>query len=152
MAVSHGRTAYFAVGTPSGGAVTPLSAYTNGVSGLPGDQDLGAVAAFGDYGYTQLPGLQNGAFTSEHPMNTNTSGTTTAWSWLSGFQSIQRTYASATYSIQYGPAGSTAGYPLVTCNALIKNIALNTKVTDPNAFTVSWQVTGSTGVTVGVLS
>lgn len=152
MPIGHGRKLYFAVSTPAGGALTALTNYTKEVNGLPGEQDLGDVTVAGNVGHTSFPGLQKASFSSVHVLETSTTATT-AWAWLSAFQSLQQTYASTSWGISFAPNGTTAGYPMMTCNALIKTLSMPVKVTDPNTFTVNWEMTsGTTGMVVGVAS
>ena len=148
MALTHGRNLYFAVSTPSGGAMAAISAFTTEVSGLPGEQDLGDITVAGNVGYSYYPGLQKASFTSGHVLDAVAAG---AWDKFKSFQSLQQTNPTTPWGIQFGPAGSTAALPLITLNALIKSIAFSAKPTDPNIFSVSWDMNaGTTGVTVGV--
>ena len=150
MAISHGRKLYFNIAsTPSGGATLNLSTFTQEVSGLPGDQDLGDVTVAGNVGHVSYPGLQNTTFTTKMLFD---DGASASWAVLGAFQSLQQTYPTVPWAVQYGPRGSTAAYPLITCSCWIKSIAIPAKVTDPNFMNVSWTVTGSTGVTVGVVT
>jgi len=152
MSLSHGRSLYFALSTPSGGASASYSTSTKEVTGLPGEQDLGDTTVAGNVGHTSYPGLQNVSFTSQHVFDSASTGTT-VWGTVGNFQSIQQTYPTVPYGISFGPKGTTAGYPLMTCNAWIKSISMSAKVTDPNSFTINWQMTaGSTGLVVGVFS
>jgi len=152
MSLSHGRSLYFAIGTPSGGAVTSYSSTTQEVSGLPGEQDLGDVTVAGNVGHTSYPGLQKASFSSKHVFDSASTGTT-IWGTVGAFQNLQQTYPSTSWSIQFAPKGTTSGYPLITCNALIKSISLPIKVTDPNGFTINWEMTaGTTGVTIGTVT
>lgn len=150
MTISHGRNLYFGVTTPSGGALTSLSAYTSEVNGMPGEQDLGDVTVAGNLGHTSYPGLQKCSFTSKHTMATSTTATT-AWAVFDDFQALQQTYPSTPWVVYFGPKGTTAGYPLLECSAWIKSLSLPIKVTDPNLFDISWDMTGgTTGMTIGV--
>ena len=150
MALTHGRNLYFAVSTPSAGAMAAISAYTTEVSGLPGEQDLGDITVGGNVGYSYYPGLQKASFSSVHTMDT---ATTAAWEKFKSFQSLQQSNPTTSWGIQYAPAGTTAGYPMITLNAMIKSIAFSAKTTDPNIFSVSWDMNaGTTGVTVGICS
>ena len=146
MATSHGRLLSFFVSTPSGGASASLSAYTQEVNGLPGEQDLGDVSVAGNVGHTFYPGLQKASFTTKHVFDDAAGG---SWTTLGAFQSLQQTYPTVPWGITFGPRGTTAGFPKVTCNAWIKSIAMPIKVSDPNTFTVNWEMTsGTTGATV----
>ncbi len=149
MAKSHGRLLSFKVMSPStGSAMVNLSAYTQEVQGLPGEQDLGDVTVAGNVGHQTYPGLQNAKFTTKMVFDDGTAG---SWSVLGAFQTIQQTYTSTPgWDIQYGPRGTTAGAAEMTLFALVKSIAIPGKVTDPNYMNVSWELTGSTGVTIGV--
>ena len=150
MALTHGRSLYLAVSTPSGGAMAAISAYTTEVNGLPGEQDLGDITVGGNVGYSYYPGLQKASFSSVHTMDTTS---TAPWEKFSGFQSLQQTNPTSSWGIQFGPAGATAALPLITCNALIKSIAFPVKVTEPNIFTVNWEMqAGTSGMVIGVLS
>lgn len=149
MPLSHGRVQYFGVTTPSGGSLTALSSSTKSVSGLPGEQDLGDVTVAGQLGHTSYPGLQKASFTSEHVFDSTSTGST-VWSVLGSFQSLQQTYPTVPWVVYWGPRGTTSGYALIECSAWIKSISLSAKVTDPNAITVNWEMTGgTTGVTIG---
>ena len=152
MSLSHGRSLYFAVGTPSGGAVTSYSTTTKEVNGLPGEVDLGDVTVAWNVGHTNYPGLQKASFSSVHVFDSASTGTT-IWGTVGGFQSSQQTYPSTGWAVQFGPKGTTSGYPLITCNAWIKSIALPVKVTDPNSMTINWELTsGTSGITVGTVT
>ena len=148
MAKSHGRLLSFKVTSPSTGAAqVDLSTYTQEVSGLPGDQDLGDVTAAGNVGHQTYPGLQTASFTTKHVFD---DATAASWLTLGAFQSLQQIYASTSWAVVYGPAGTTAAYPHISCNALIKSLTIPGKVTDPNMINVSWELTGTTGVSIGV--
>ena len=150
MALSHGRNLYFAVSTPSGGAMAAISAYTKEVNDLPGEQDLGDITVAGNVGYSYYPGLQKASFSTVHTMDTATTG---AWDKLSRFQSLQQTNPTTPWGIVFGPSGTTAGFPTVSCSAFIKSISYPIKVTDVNTFTVSWEMSaGTSGVTVGTMT
>jgi len=150
MALSHGRSLYFAVSTPSAGAMAAISAYTSEVTGLPGEQDLNDITVAGAVGYSNYPGLQKASFSSKHIMDTVAGG---AWAKFGAFQANQQAYPTTAWGIQFAPAGSTAGLPLITCNAMIKSITGPSKVTDVNTFTVNWEMSaGTSGVTVGTVT
>jgi hypothetical protein len=150
--LAHGRSLYFAFGTPSGGAVTSYSSTTQEVSGLPGEQDLTDVSVAGNIGHSFYPGLANATFTSKHVFDSVSTGTT-VWGAVASFQSLQQTYPTAPWAIQFGPRGSTSGYVLMTCNAWITSVSLPVNVTEANTFTINWQVTGgTTGVTIGAVT
>lgn len=147
--IGHGRNLYFAVSTPSGGAMTAITAYTSEVNGLPGELDMGDVTVGGAVGHASYAGLQKADFSSVHTLDTISTGVT-AWSYLKGFQSLQQTYPSTAWGIQFAPNGTTAGQPMITLNALIKSMPINIKVTDPMTFTVNWTMqAGTTGITIG---
>ena len=148
MALSHGRLLSFWVSTPSGGS-SAVIADTAEVNGLPGDVDLGDVTAAGTsgaYAHASYPGLQKASFTSVHNFN---DATTCSFDVLGRFQTLQQTYPTVPWGITFGPRGTTTGAAKLTCNAWIKTITMPIKVTDPNKFTVSWEMTGSSGVTIG---
>ena len=146
MALSHGRSMSFWVSTPSGGA-SALVTNTAEVTGLPGDVDLGDVTVPGQVGHTSYPGLQKASFSTKHFFDDTAS--VGNWAVLGSFQSLQQTYPTVPWGITFGPKGTTAGYPKIVCNAWIKSVNMSAKATDPNAFTVSWELTaGSTGVSV----
>ena len=147
MALSHGRSLTFWVATPSGGASASLSTTTQEVTGLPGDVDLGDVTAGGATAHAFYPGLQNATFSTKHVFDDAAGG---SWAKLGSFQSLQQTYPTVPWGIIFAPRGTTAGAPQVACNALISNLNVATSVTEPNTFTVSWQMTGSSGASVGV--
>ncbi len=145
MPITHGRLLSFWVSTPSGGASASLSGYTQEVNGFPGEQDIGDITVAGQVGHTSFPGLQKLSFTTKMVMDNTTGG---SWAVLGPFQSLQQTYPTTPWGIIFGPAGTTAGYPKLTCNALIKSINMPVKVSDPNTFTVSWEMSaGTSGVT-----
>jgi hypothetical protein len=149
MPLSHGRSLSFWMSTPSGGAMTSYSTSTKEVSGLPGEVDLGDTTVAGNVGHTSYPGLQKASFTSQHVFDSASTGTT-IWGTVGAFQSLQQTYPSSPWFIQFGPKGTTTGYPEITCYAWIKSISLPIKVTDPNAFTINWEMSGGTsGVVIG---
>ncbi len=151
MAKSHGRLLSFKAMSPStASAIVDLSTWTQEVQGLPGEIDLGDVTVAGNVGHQTYPGLQNAKFTTKMVFD---DGTAASWSVLGSFQSLQQTYTSTPgWAIQFGPRGTTTGALEMTCFALIKSISIPGKVTDPNYMNVSWELTGSTGVTVGVWS
>ena len=152
MAMSHGRKLYFAVSTPSAGAMAAISAYTMEVTGLPGEQDLNDITIAGNVGYSQYPGLQKASFSSKHIMDVSSTAIT-AWDKFAAFQSLQQSYPTTPWGIQFGPAGSTAALPLITCNAMIKSLSGPSKVTDVNTFTVNWEMSaGTSGITVGTVT
>lgn len=152
MGKSHGRLLSFKVTSPSTTASqVDLSTYTIEVSGLPGEQDLGDVTAAGNVGHQSYPGLQNVSFTTKMTFDDASTGSP-SWGTLGSFQNLQQTYATTSWAIQYGPRGTTAAAALIGCNALIKSISIPGKVTDPNFMNVSWQLTGTTGVSIGVWS
>lgn len=149
MSLSHGRSLYFGVTTPSGGALTSLSAYTKEVNGFPGEVDLGDVTVAGQVGHTSYPGLQKGSFSTVHTWDSASTGTS-LWGTLGSFQSLQQTYPTVPWGVYFGPKGTTTGYPELFCNCWIKSISLPIKVTDPNTCTVNWEMTaGTTGITIG---
>ena len=146
MPLSHGRTLALLVNTPSGGSGVNLSTYTKEVNGLPGDIDLGDVTVAGQVGHTSYPGLQKASFTTIHTFDDAAGGSFTV---LGSFQSLQQTYPTVPWGIIFGPKGTTGGFPKITCNALISKITMPIKVTDPNTFTVTWEMSASTsGVAV----
>jgi len=132
--------------------MTTYSTTTQEVTGLPGEQDLGDVTVAGNVGHSNYPGLQKTSFSSKHAFDGASTGTT-IWGAVGAFQSLQQTYPTTPWGIQFGPKGSTSGFPLMTCNAWIKSIGMPVKVTDPNAFTINWEMSaGTTGVTVGTVT
>ncbi len=144
MSFSHGRLLTLWVSTPSGGASADISAYTKEVNGLPGEQDLGDITVAGNVGHTSYPGLQAASFSSVHVFDDAAGG---SWTVFGAFQSVQQSYPTTPWGIIFGPRGTSAGAPKITCNALIKSIAMPVKVTDPNTFTVNWVMSaGTTGV------
>ncbi len=146
MAKSHGRSLSFKVTSPSTTATqVDLSTYTVEVQGLPGEIDLGDVTAAGNVGHQTYPGLQNAKFTTKMVFD---DGTAASWTVLGAFQNLQQTYASTSWAVEYAPHGTTAGFAKITCNALIKSLAIPGKVTDPNFINASWELTGTTGVTI----
>ena len=152
MALSHGRSLSFWISTPSGGASASYSTSTKEVSGLPGEVDLGDTTVAGNVGHTSYPGLQKASFTSQHVLDAASTGST-IWGCVGNFQSLQQTYPTVPWGIMFGPRGTTAGTPVIQCNAWIKTIALPIKVTDPNMMTISWEMTaGSTGMVIGLWS
>ena len=152
MSLSHGRSLTFWISTPSGGASASYSTSTKEVSGLPGEVDLGDTTVAGNVGHTSYAGLQKASFTSQHVFDSSSTGTT-IWTTVGPFQALQQTYPTVPWGINFGPKGTTAGYPLIQCNAWIKSISMPVKVTDPNAFTINWEMTaGTTGVVIGVWS
>ena len=149
MPLSHGRVLAFGVTTPSGGALTMISTDTKEVNGFPGEQDLGDITVAGNVGHTSYPGLQKASFSTLHVMNT-ASTATTAWEVLKSFQSLQQSYPTTPWVAYFGPRGTTAALPLLECSAFIKSISMPIKVTDPNTFTVSWEMSaGTSGMTIG---
>ena len=149
MAGSHGRKLYFAVSTPSGGALADISAYTQEVTGLPGEQDLGDVTVAGNVGHISYPGLQNVTFTTKMVFD---DGTGASWTTLGAFQSLQQTYPTVPWGIKYGPRGATTGSPSISTSAWIKSISIPAKVTDPNVMNVSWTMSISTGIVIGTMT
>ena len=147
MALSHGRKLYFSVASPSTGVVTStdLSAYTKEVNGLPGEQDLADVTVAGNVGHTSFPGLQKASFSSVHMFD---DGTSASWTTLANWQTTQTTYTSTGWTVSFGPRGNSTGFPKITCLALIKQITMPIRVTDPNTFTVNWEMSaGTVGIT-----
>ncbi len=146
MALSHGRNLGFVVQSPStGSAAVSLSTTTQEVNGLPGEQDLLDSTVAGNVGHTSFPGLQKASFTSKHLFD-DAAGL--SWATLGGFQACQQTYTSTTWIVQFGPKGTTSGYPEVKCYALIKQVSMPIRVTDLNTFTVSWEMSaGTSGAT-----
>ena len=151
MALSHGRSMQLWVSTPSAGASAILT-QTKEVNGLPGDVDLGDVTAAGQVGHTSYPGLQKSSFSSVHNLDQISTGTL-CWDVLSNFQTLQQTYPTVPWGITFYPNGTTAGKPRITCNVWIKSLALPLKATDPNTFTVNWEMSaGTSGMTIATVS
>ena len=144
MAKSHGRLLYFAV-TPPGSSLVDLSSQTEEVNGLPGDIDLGDITTAGSVGHVSYPGLQKVKVTSKHLYDDAAS--TGCFTVLGGFQATQQSTPTTYWLLTYGPRGSTAGYPKITVSALVSSLTLDSKVTDPLKFSVSWE--GCSGVTIG---
>lgn len=143
MSVTHGRTLYLAVTTPTSGSVT-LSSTTQEVNGLPGSQDLGDITVAGNIGHTSLPGLQKTTFSTKHVFDDAASQ---SWATLGGYMALQTT-ATSYWAVVFGPRGTTSGAAKITLNAFITSIDMPIKVTDPNTMTVNWEMNaGTSGVT-----
>jgi len=142
MAKAHGKNLYFAMATISGGAVIDLTAYTQEVSGLPGEIELGDVTAGADSGRSYFPGLQKASFSVKFVFDTTSTG---SWDVCRSFQGD-----TAVRAFSFGPAGTTAALPLYTGNCWIRSLDFPVSVTEPNTFTINCEVDDS--LTIGVVT
>lgn len=138
MAKSHGKDMYFALDT-SGGASKDLSAYVQEVSGLPAEIELhdatvgGAAGAAA--GHTWFRGLHKASFSAKFVFD---DATDASWDVVSDFHSD-----TSTRSFIFGPKGTTATYPRVTGECVIKSVTIGAVTTDMNVLTVEFELDGA---------
>lgn len=129
MARGHGKDAIFKI-DDSGGTLRDISAHVNSVSGLPGGRNLGDVTAFGDGGERSIPGLASASITVQGWLDT--AATTGSYTVLNGLRTT-----TATSSIEYGPIGSTSGYPKYTAEVWLESLTFDATVAGPTPFSAT---------------
>lgn len=140
MSFAHGKDAVLSL-DDSAGTLRDIKIYLNSVSGLPGARQLSEVTAFGDQGVKSIPALANVQCSiAGHFDATATTGSFTVLNSL-------RT-ATATSTIQYGPAGSTAGLVKMTAEVWMTELTVDATVSDRVPIAASFQIDGVP--TVGV--
>lgn len=136
MARGHGKNAVFKI-DDSGGTLRDISAHVHDVSGLPGGRSLSDSTAFGDGGEKSQPGLANATFTVTGWIDTT--ATTGSYTVLNGLRTT-----TATASFEYGPIGSTSGYPKHTGECWLQDLAFDATVTDTVPFKATLKLDGVT--------
>lgn len=133
MAFVHGKDSYCAL-DDSGGTERNLSTFVDSVTDAMG-RALSDVTAFGDEGVKNIPGLQNSTFSiTGHWDPTTTTGPNAV---LSGLLT-----ATATSTIQFGPAGNTSGFVKVSAEVWVTNYTITSAVADKVSFQADLQVDG----------
>jgi hypothetical protein len=128
MSFVHGKDSYFAIDNV-GGSVTDISAYTDSVDGLPGEQEFADVTALGDEGHKNIPGLENASFSiSGH--------------WDAAVDAILGPRRTATATFNFGPAGNTAGLVKYSGECWITNYTVSSPVADKVSWSASVVVDG----------
>lgn len=124
------------------GTLRTLQCYIDSVDGLPGARDLDDVTTLCDTGHKFIPSIQNGKFSISG--NYDSTATLGPHVVLSGLALT----ATATASVVYGPEGTTAALPKITCEAWCTGYVITSKVGSQVAFKADFQIDGI--VTVGV--
>jgi len=134
MSFRHGKNAVFTL-DDSGGTARALRAFLNSVTGLPGARGLSEVTAFGDDGTKSIPSLANVTFSiAGHFDDTATTG---IWVVLNSIR-----LADAASDFEYGPAGSTAGYPKITGQCWLTEFTVDASVSERVPIAATFQVEG----------
>jgi predicted secreted protein len=134
MAFVHGKSSVFKVDNAAG-TLTDISTYVKDCS-LAESIDVPETSTFGSSAKTFLTGLYTGTFSISGLFDP------TANTVLSGIVA-----ASESKSIEYGPAGSTAGNPKFTAEAIMTSYSITGDVADAVQFSAEFQITGA--VTLG---
>lgn len=134
MAFVHGKDSVFKIDNAAG-SLTNISTYVKDCS-LAQSVDVPETSTFGDNAKTFITGLSSATFSInglfDPTVNTVLAGITGS---------------STTKSFEYGPAGSTAGLPKYTGEAILTSYGVSGDVSDAVQFTAEFQITGA--VTLG---
>lgn len=119
----------------TGGALRKITAYVTGVEGLPGEQELSDISAFGDGGHKFIPGLKNGTFTIDFFYNSDVSSS-------GGFTdlALQIFGTTTTKSFEYYPNGSSATKLSGEC--WLRNLPITSRVGESVSGRAEFQVDG----------
>ena len=119
----------------SGGTLREITAYVTGVDGLPGEQELSDITAFGDAGHKFIPGLKNAQYTVDFFYNSDpsTSG---------GFLKLALAIfgSTVTKSFEFYPGGSSGDKLSGEC--WLQTLPFTSRVGEAVAGTASFQVDG----------
>jgi len=136
MAFTHGKDSVFSL-DDTGGSLQDITAFVNGVDGLPGDIDMAETTTLGNEAKTYIPGLDDAQVT--------VSG---VWdSTLDGYVGTLAQRKAATRTFEWGPEGSTASNVKFSGEGYIQSYSASSPVGDIVTWSMTIQVTG--GVTVG---
>lgn len=134
MAFVHGKDSVFKIDNAAG-SLTNISTYVKDCS-LAQSIDTPETSTFGDNAKTFITGLSSGTFSISGLFDP------TCNTVLAGIVG-----ASASKSFEYGPAGSTAGSPKYTGEAIMTSYSVTGDVADAVGFSAEFQVTGA--ITLG---
>ena len=127
MAFNHGKDLVIKV-DDSGSTLRDISTYTTGVD-FPRTVDTAETSTAGNASKTYVAGMKDATITIEGNYDSTVDG------YLEGILGL-------TGSIEYGPAGSTAGYVKYSCEAICTAYNPPASVDDAAKWSASFQVTG----------
>lgn len=132
MPTSHGSKAIFKLGTAAAPTVVgDMSQYGNSV-GLTLNRDSSEVTTFGLGSKKYIPGLKDATVPFEGPYDTASD------------QIMWDLYDQGTIvNFEYFPAGVTAGLPKYTGQCFVTSYEVSSEVSDANATSGEFQVTGN---------
>ena len=127
----------------SGGVLRKVTAYITGVDGLPGEQELSDISAFGDGGHKFIPGLKNAQFSVSFLFNSDPSSS-------GGFTDLILNIfgSTTTKTFEYYPDGqsSVAGIRSITGECWLTSAPIVSAVGESVAGTANFQVDGATTI------
>lgn len=134
MAFSHGKLAVVKVDNAAGSLVD-ISSYATEAS-MPQEVEAAETTVFGLGTKQYIPGLGDATFSVSGPYDptVNTLFTVVKAAVIAG------TVLSS--SIEYGPAGSTAGLPKYEAEGVLTSYEVSSSVGDPNEWSAEYQITG----------
>lgn len=120
----------------SGGSLRAITSYVTGVEGLPGEQELSDITAFGDGGRKFIPGLQNARFSVDFIYNSDPSSS-------GGFSDLALGIfgSTATKSFEFYPDSTGSGRKL-TGECWLASVPITSRVGEAVAGRAEFQVDG----------
>lgn len=134
MAFKPGYLAYIGVDNAAG-SIQNLSTYFDSVD-YSFDIDSLDVSSFGSAHRSYISGMNGATFSLSGPYDV------TAWSHFTGCIAAQNA-GTASFSVDYGPAGSVSGQARVRQEVIVTNVSPPSSVGGRVEFSVSLQATGA---------
>lgn len=134
MAFKPGYLAYIGVDNAAG-SIQNLSTYFDSVD-YSYDVNAIDVSAFGSAHHAYIPGMNDATFTLSGPYDV------AAWSHFTGCLAAQAA-GTASFSVDYGPAGSVSGQARVRQEVIVTSVTPPSSVGGRVDFTVNLQATGA---------
>lgn len=135
MARFNSRVSVFTI-VDTGGDERDLSSYITEIDGLPGERELQEDTVLGSAGYRRDPGLENS------PIRIAGVYDDTATTGPDAVLGPLRTHTAAT-TVEYGPKGSTNGFPRYTCTAWVRNYKVTSRVKEMVFWTAELESNGA---------
>jgi len=139
----HSKNSRFNI-DDSAGTIRKVTAYVTGVEGLPGEQELSDISAFGDAGHKFIPGLKNATFTLDFMYNSDASSS-------GGFTDLALGIfgSTATKSFEFYPDGqsSVGGIRSISGECWLTSMPITSRVGEAVAGRAEFQVDGAPTIT-----
>lgn len=139
MAFQHGKEGSFKL-DDTGGAVIDLSAFLDNVN-MSGQRELADVTTFGDDDREFIEGLRSASFDFSGVFETANTGANAK------VIALYNASSNTNQDFEYGPAGTTSGYPKFTGKCIVTGWQISTNISDKVTFSFTCQVNGA--VTAG---